>query len=88
MYIARFPFSNEINITQNDSSVKALKAAVKNAPDYYDVDVCMSSAVPVKSGHIIFIYIVLYAIDSFSVLNMKKQTLCRFQLDLQLDFLS
>ncbi len=57
IYIAHFPFSNEINTTKTDSSVKA---AVKNASDYNDVDVCMSSAV--KSGHIIFIYIVLYAI--------------------------
>ncbi len=44
-YIARFPLSNEINATQTDSSVNALKSAVKNASDYYDVDVCMSSAV-------------------------------------------
>ncbi len=35
----------KINATQTDNSVKALKAAVKNASDYYDVDVCMSSAV-------------------------------------------
>ncbi len=42
IYIAHFPFSNEINTTKTDSSVKA---AVKNASDYNDVDVCMSSAV-------------------------------------------
>ncbi len=45
IYIARFPLCNKINATQTDSSVKALKSAVKNASDYYDVDVCMSSAV-------------------------------------------
>ncbi len=75
--------------------MNALKQAVKNASDYNDVDFCMSSAVqlrtPVKSGHIMFIYLVLYAIDSlnpssFTVLNMKNQSQCRFQLELQLDF--
>ncbi len=44
IYIACFPLSNEINTTKTDSSVKALKAAVKNASDYKDVDVCKSSA--------------------------------------------
>ncbi len=39
-----------------------------------------------------FIYIVFYAIDclnsnNFMVLNMKNQSQCRFQLELQLDFL-
>ncbi len=39
-----------------------------------------------------FIYLVLYAIDSlnsssFTVLNMKNKSQCRFQLELQLDFL-
>ncbi len=39
-----------------------------------------------------FIYLVLYAIDilnssSFTVLNMKNQSQCRFQLDLQIDCL-
>ncbi len=39
-----------------------------------------------------FIYIVLYAIDSlnsssFMVLNMKNQSQCRLQLELQIDFL-
>ncbi len=52
IYIARFPLSNEINTTKTDSSV-ALKAAVKNASDYNDVDVCTSTAG--KSGHIMFI---------------------------------
>ncbi len=31
--------------TKTDSSVKALKAAVRKASDYNDVDVCMSPAV-------------------------------------------
>ncbi len=43
------------NKTKTDGGVKA---AVKNAFDYSDVDVCTSSAV--KSSHVTFIYIVLY----------------------------
>ncbi len=61
------------------------------------MDVCMSSAVqkrnvtPVKSDHIMFIYIVLYAIDSlnsssFTVLNMKNQNQCRFSKNYNLIF--
>ncbi len=49
---------------------------------------------PVKSGHIMFVY--LYNVStlcnslnssSFTVLNMKNQSQCLFQLELQLDFL-
>ncbi len=72
-YAARFPLNKEINTTKTDSGVKA---AVKNASDYNDVDICTSSAV--KSSHITFIYIVNYAIDSlksssFILLNMKNR---------------
>ncbi len=59
IYIVHFPLSNEINTTKTDSSVKAVKAAVKKASDYKDVDVCMSSAVQysskVLSRHVLFI---------------------------------
>ncbi len=46
--ILRFPLNKEINTTKTDSDVKA---AVKNASDYSDVDVCTSSA-QVQSRHV------------------------------------
>ncbi len=79
-----FPLNNEINASKTDSAVKA---AFENTSDYSDVDVCTSSAV--KSSHV-YLYSTLCSSlnsSSFMVLNMKNQSPCLFQLELQLDFL-
>ncbi len=56
----RFPLNTEINTTKTDSGEKA---AVKNAAMWM-IAQALQFSTSVKSSHVTFIYIVLYAIDS------------------------